>query len=107
MTLTFGVDHAKCPQIDHLTAPKRTVNVDLIRGRRRRGIEPFPASIAVESAGEVTLGNIFSIERGLATGANEFFILTEAEIETWQIPHAFAKPILPGDARIHSTRTSG
>ena len=56
----------------------------------------FPAQIIVERVHELTLGDVFSIKRGLATGANSFFILTEAQVKERKIPRAFAKPILPG-----------
>src|SRR6185437_2234364 len=35
------------------------------------------------------------IKRGLATGANSFFILTGAEADNWEIPRIFLKPSLP------------
>jgi len=56
----------------------------------------FPEGTMAERNGEPTLGDLFAIKRGLATGANSFFILTDAEIEHWDIPRAFLKPILPG-----------
>jgi predicted RNA methylase len=55
----------------------------------------FPAGVIAEHNGEPTLGDLFSIKRGLATGANDFFILTDAEAEHWGIPRGFLKPILP------------
>lgn len=56
----------------------------------------FPGRTAVNISGERTLGDIFTIKRGLATGANSFFILTAAQVKEWKIPRAFIKPILPG-----------
>lgn len=41
------------------------------------------------------LKDLFSIKRGIATGANDFFILTPEQIDTHQIPTKFLKPILP------------
>jgi predicted RNA methylase len=55
----------------------------------------FPEGVGAECGGEPTLGDLFSIKRGLATGANDFFILTNAEAERWNIPHEFLRPILP------------
>src|SRR5690606_27990614 len=43
----------------------------------------------------VTLGELFDIKRGLATGANEFFIMTADEAALRGIPEIFLKPILP------------
>jgi predicted RNA methylase len=94
---TPPTDHAVCfsfaGSIEH---PKSESPVPLALLRHSRKWTQFPAHAAVESAGELTLGDIFSIKRGLATGANEYFILTEADIETWQIPSPFLKPIFPG-----------
>jgi hypothetical protein len=55
----------------------------------------FPDGTAAERNGEPTLGDLFAIKRGLATGANNFFILTDAEAEHWEIPRKFLRPILP------------
>jgi adenine-specific DNA-methyltransferase len=52
--------------------------------------------MTVENSGELTLGDIFTIKRGLATGSNSFFLVSEADIENWQIPRRSIKPILPG-----------
>ena len=42
-----------------------------------------------------TLDDFFNIKRGLATGANSFFILDEEKIESLQLPQHFLIPILP------------
>ncbi|MGH9877629.1 MAG: Eco57I restriction-modification methylase domain-containing protein, partial [Nitrososphaerales archaeon] len=44
---------------------------------------------------DLTLSDLFKIKRGLATGANSFFILTEKDIRKHRIPRKFLKPILP------------
>src|SRR5208337_722784 len=41
------------------------------------------------------LGNFFTIKRGIATGANDFFVLTREKAERLQIPNQFLKPVLP------------
>jgi hypothetical protein len=70
------------------------VSLDMLR--RSRKWTHFPARTTVENTGELNLGDIFAIKRGLATGSNSFFLLTETDIENWQIPRPFLKPILPG-----------
>jgi adenine-specific DNA-methyltransferase len=45
---------------------------------------------------EYRIGDFFTIRRGLATGANEFFIVDRHIIEQYSIPSKFVKPILPG-----------
>jgi hypothetical protein len=42
-----------------------------------------------------SLGDLFTIKRGIATGDNRFFILTPAQIAENQLPIEFFKPILP------------
>lgn len=53
----------------------------------------------------MNLGYLFSVKRGLVTGANKFFIMTRDEAREREIPEAFLRPILPsprylGDQRI-------
>lgn len=70
------------------------VPLDIVRSSRKW--TQFPATTEVRNRNELNLGDLFSIKRGLATGANSFFILTEEQAEKWKIPRAFVKPILPG-----------
>lgn len=63
---------------------------------RSRKWTQFPARTNCESTNEPTLGDLFVIKRGLATGSNSFFILDVDQIKQWHIPRRFLKPILPG-----------
>jgi hypothetical protein len=47
-----------------------------------------------------TLGHYFSIKRGMATGANSFFILERDEAIRKDIPIQFLRPILPGSRHL-------
>lgn len=47
-------------------------------------------------AGDTRLGVLFAIKRGLATGANEFFVLNPEQIKHHRLPRQFLRPILPG-----------
>jgi adenine-specific DNA-methyltransferase len=76
--------------------PQTEAQVHLETLRRSRKWTQFPATATVSDTGELTLGDIFAIKRGLATGSNSFFILNDADIEHWCIPRQFMKPILPG-----------
>jgi adenine-specific DNA-methyltransferase len=76
--------------------PQSEALVPLDTLRHARKWTQFPGHTGTDKTGELTLGDIFSIKRGLATGANSFFLLTEPQIEEWQIPRRFVKPILPG-----------
>jgi len=75
-------------------ARSRRVGAGALRNVRKwTGI----AAAGVRAArGASKLGDFFSVRRGLATGANRFFILTRAEIEARRLPRAFFRPILPG-----------
>jgi hypothetical protein len=70
------------------------IPLDIVRSSRKW--TQFPATTDVRKRNELNLGDLFSIKRGLATGANSFFILTEEQVDEWKIPQAFVKPILPG-----------
>jgi hypothetical protein len=43
----------------------------------------------------VTLADLFTIKRGLATGCNAFFILNTEQVRQFNLPKRFLKPILP------------
>jgi adenine-specific DNA-methyltransferase len=74
------------------------VPLDILK--RSRKWTQFPARTTEDISDELKLGDLFAIKRGLATGANSFFILTEEEAEGWKIPRAFLKPILPGPRHV-------
>ena len=76
--------------------PRTDALVPLDTLRRSRKWTQFPATLTVSEKEELRLGDIFHIKRGLATGSNSFFILSQDQIEQWQIPNQFLKPILPG-----------
>lgn len=48
-----------------------------------------------EVNGSQQLGDLFSIKRGLATGDNKFFVLSEQQVKDRQIPKSALRPILP------------
>lgn len=48
-----------------------------------------------QGAGLVTLGDLFTVKRGLATGNNEFFIVPRAKLKELGIPPDSVRPILP------------
>ena len=41
------------------------------------------------------IGDFFDVKRGIATGANEFFVLSPLEVQRHAIPFEFLNPILP------------
>ena len=44
---------------------------------------------------QITLGNFFTVKRGIATGDNNFFIINQEIIDRYEIPDTFLRPILP------------
>ena len=79
-----------------IEAPETEALVVLDKLRESQKWTQFPVNPSIFKTDDLKLGDIFSIKRGLATGSNSFFILTEAEARNWQIPRKFLKPILPG-----------
>lgn len=43
----------------------------------------------------LTIGDFFKVKRGLATGDNDFFLMTKQKAEQFDIPAEFLTPILP------------
>ncbi len=76
--------------------PRSEALVPLDTLRRSHKWTQLPGTISAAEKAELKLGDIFHIKRGLATGSNSFFILNQEQIEQWQIPRQFLKPILPG-----------
>jgi adenine-specific DNA-methyltransferase len=52
---------------------------------------------------EMTLGDLFRIQRGIATGNNRFFILERREAERRRFPHGCLRPILPAPRFLKTT----
>ncbi len=74
--------------------------VPLDRLRHSRKWTQFPARTNFENTDEPTLGDLFFIKRGLATGSNSFFIMDSEQVREWNIPRQFLKPILPGPRNV-------
>lgn len=53
------------------------------------------------------MGDLFCVKRGIATGANKFFILDQDTVERYQIPMQFLRPILPGPRYLKETVING
>ncbi len=51
----------------------------------------------------VRIGDIFEIKRGIATGANGFFVIGKDTIAKYDIPKMFLKPLLPGPRHLTSS----
>lgn len=95
--LTYGGSLAK---------PHHEEDVLLERLRREPKWSRFPAHEPVSSESAeagLVLGDLFKIQRGLATGANEVFILPREEALKLGLPERFLRPILPSPRALQST----
>lgn len=54
------------------------------------------------SSTELRFRDLFEIKRGIATGANDFFILDAEQIRQHELPSAFLTPILPSPRYLES-----
>ena len=63
--------------------------------RREAKWTRFPGAGTANEVNGVTLGDFFSIKRGIATGANAFFIMDERRANALSIPPRFLRPVLP------------
>jgi hypothetical protein len=86
--LTFG---------GSLLAPRQSKMVSAQALKNVSKWSSFPSTIVRTNtaSSRLKLSNLFTIKRGLATGSNEFFILTQQQIGEHQIPKEFLTPILP------------
>lgn len=50
-----------------------------------------------------TLSELFHIQRGIATGSNQFFVLDRADAERRGLPAKFLRPILPSPRHLKAT----
>ena len=80
-----------------LSAPRETKNIRLnqMDADRKWSAHHRSETRSVVDSG-VTLGDLFEVRRGIATGANAFFIRPLSEFESLGISRQFIRPILPG-----------
>ncbi|MBX3727672.1 MAG: Eco57I restriction-modification methylase domain-containing protein [Candidatus Sumerlaeia bacterium] len=80
-----------------LRSPGMREQVGLTCLRSSRKWTEFPRAIgrATPAASGAVLGDFFQVQRGIATGANKFFILTRERAAQLALPSQHLKPILP------------
>ena len=95
------------------STPEFTLGGSLARPRLRRRLHRnelrreakwtrFPAAGTASDVNGATIGDFFAIKRGIATGANRFFIMDERRAETLSIPRRFLRPVLPSPRYVKS-----
>lgn len=74
---------------------QNTLTVQISSSEKHKGTELDEAQMVSMNLGKIPLSNLFDIKRGLATGANSFFILDCDKVSQYRIPTEFLCPILP------------
>ncbi len=87
-----------------LAQPEVTENIALadLHGADRWALRPRRTTRRTVT-GSHTLGDLFQIKRGLATGANSFFIMPRLDAAARGIPGIAMKPVLPGPRSLDAT----
>jgi adenine-specific DNA-methyltransferase len=85
---------------ESLAAPSQTnrvIQADLDPAAKWSPLwRPAPARPERTPQEGVTLGDLFAVRRGIATGANRYFILARDEARRLGLPARFLRPVLPG-----------
>ena len=63
----------------------------------------FPLSDSREANNTPRLGDFFTVKRGIATGDNDFFIISRQQIEDRNLPIKYFRPILPSPRYLNTT----
>jgi predicted RNA methylase len=74
--------------IDKLSASAKWTGIALSADTGE--VTPVPGDLL-----ETTLGDLFQIKRGIATGANDFFVVSREQAIELDLPRQFLTPILP------------
>jgi len=61
--------------------------------------EPLPSQARRSKEATVPLGSFVSIHRGISTGANDFFVMTEKAVKEIGIPKEYLKKVIPSRIR--------
>lgn len=90
--LTYGNDFS-CPLFTRELSKGQLAN--LKKWNRLFVGGPLP-----EKTVEKTLGDFFTVKRGIATGCNSFFIVNQETIREYGIPEEYLTPILPSPRKL-------
>ena len=82
--------------------PQQSQRVVLSRlHESRRWSIPMPDD-ASERPGEIHVGDLFEVHRGVATGANEYFVLERSQARKLGLPEFALRPLLPKARQLNS-----
>ena len=85
-------------------AEEQQVPLDLLRSDHKWS--KYPGAAPVDDQENTTLGDLFRITRGIATGNNDFFIIPEQTAQQLDLPLWALKRILPGPRALNTTHVS-
>jgi adenine-specific DNA-methyltransferase len=83
-----------------------SIPLDRLRASRKWTVYPSHArnDRRTSSGGDgSTLGDLFRIQRGIATGSNKFFVLDRRDAERRGFPERYLRPILPSPRLLRTT----
>jgi adenine-specific DNA-methyltransferase len=80
----------------------RLVGLSCLRDTAKWTHLPRGATDCVAADSPVTLADLFTIKRGLATGCNSFFVVTGEKAQSRGLPAEFLRPILPSPRDLES-----
>ncbi len=91
-----------------LTAPRAREFVPVETLRESRKWTAFPSHVtndrrAANDGAGPTLGDLFRVQRGIATGCNGFFILERSTAKRRDLPDGCLRPILPSPRHLTTT----
>ncbi len=89
----------------HLNTPasSQMISIDTLKNLPKWNFQ----TSSPNSKGTNRLTELFSVKRGIATGANDFFILNKTQVDDYNIPSNFLKPILPSPRYLNVTKVFG
>jgi adenine-specific DNA-methyltransferase len=89
-----SVDFTHGGSINHPTVSE-TLSSRMLKKRSKWNTASISSTHKSHTQSETKLSDLFDIKRGIATGANDFFILTHDQVIDRHIPSEFLVPIFP------------
>ncbi|CAA7617558.1 Modification methylase SalI [Candidatus Terasakiella magnetica] len=86
-----------------LSTPRVQRNISLFDLKKEAKWSRYPVSEVRDVNAGPKLKDFFKIRRGLATGDNNFFIMTREQIRARNLPDIFFRPILPSPRYLQET----
>jgi adenine-specific DNA-methyltransferase len=90
-----------------LLSPRITIKVPIVELKQILKWSKISQKAQKKSAHSPCLKEFFKIKRGIATGANSFFILSEAYAQEINLPREYLQPILPAPRCLNAEKIDG